>query len=288
MDMNFKETVTAFTPLQIVGTINAYHAIMAKKVGFKAIYLSGAGVANSSIGVPDLGITNLQDILTDVVRITDACDLPLLVDIDTGFGGAYNIARTIKSLIKFGAAACHIEDQISNKRCGHRPNKVLVSSSEMEDRIKSAVDARFNHDFVVMARTDAIASEGIEKAIQRMLNYVKVGADMIFAEAVTDLNTFKLIKQYIKVPVLANITEFGVTPLFTLDELKQVGIDIALYPLSAFRSMNAAALNVYHSIFSDGTQKNVIHTMQTRSELYNFLDYISYEKKLDLLFTKKE
>ena len=288
MKSNLKDLVLNYKPLQVVGAINAYHAKMAEQVGFKALYLSGAGVANASLGVPDLGITNLQDVLTDVIRITDACDLPLLVDIDTGFGGVFNIARTIKSLIKFSAAGCHIEDQIANKRCGHRPNKIIVSSAEMQDRVKSAVDARTDDNFVIMARTDAISVEGIDKAIERMLDYIKVGADMIFAESPTDLKTYKLIKQHIKVPVLANMTEFGVTPLFTVEELKQVNIDICLYPLSAFRAMNAAALNVYKTILHDGSQKNSVSTMQTRDELYKYLDYMSYENKLDVLFTSKE
>ena len=283
----FRDAVTNNKPLQVVGAINAYHAILAKHSGHQAIYLSGGGVAAGSLGVPDLGISTLEDVLTDVRRITDVCDLPLLVDIDTGFGGAFNIARTIKSIIKAGAGACHIEDQVLAKRCGHRPNKAIVSKIEMIDRIKAAVDAKTDSSFVVMARTDSIANEGIELAIERMLGYIEAGADMIFAEAVTDLATFKKIKQYIHVPILANITEFGVTPLFSLEELQSVGVDIALYPLSAFRAMNQAALNVFEAIKNDGSQKNVINLMQTRVELYKHLDYYAFEKKLDDLFSKE-
>ena len=285
---NFRNAVTNNKPLQLVGAINAYHALLAKHTGYQAIYLSGGGVAAGSLGIPDLGISTLEDVLTDVRRITDVCDLPLLVDIDTGFGGAFNIARTIKALIKFGAGACHIEDQVAAKRCGHRPNKALVSSSEMTDRIKAAVDAKTDSNFVLMARTDAIASEGVDAALARMTAYVESGADMIFAEAVTDLNTYKTIKQNIKVPVLANITEFGVTPLFSVDELNSVGIDIILYPLSAFRAMNSAALQVYQAIKNDGSQKNVLNLMQSRVDLYTYLDYYAYENKLDQLFSDKE
>lgn len=283
----FRDAVKNNHPLQIVGTINAYHALLAKHTGYQAIYLSGGGVAAGSLGVPDLGISTLDDVLTDVRRITDVCDLPLLVDIDTGFGSsAFNIARTIKSLIKFGAAACHIEDQVGAKRCGHRPNKELVSTEEMIDRIKAATEARTDDTFVIMARTDAIASEGIDKAIQRMKSYITAGADMIFAEAVTSLEMYEMIKGHIQVPILANITEFGVTPLFTVTELAKVGVDMVLYPLSAFRAMNQAALKVYEAIKHDGTQKFVVDLMQSRADLYQHLDYYSYEEKLDKLFKK--
>jgi len=279
----FVDAVATNKPLQIVGTINAYHAILAKATGYKAIYLSGGGVAAGSLGLPDIAISTMEDVLTDVRRITDVCDTPLLVDIDTGFGSYYNIARTIKSLIKFGAAACHIEDQVSAKRCGHRPNKAIVSTQEMVDRIKAATDAKTDADFVIMARTDAIANECLDAAIERMQHYVAAGASMIFAEAVTNLDTYKKIKQIIKVPILANITEFGLTPLFTKQQLAEVGVDLILYPLSAFRSMNAAALKVYQAILNDGTQQNVINLMQNREDLYSFLDYYTYEQKLDLL-----
>lgn len=280
----FRNAVASNHPLQVVGAINAYHALMAKHTGYEAIYLSGGGVAAGSLGLPDLGISTLDDVLTDVRRITDACDLPLLVDIDTGFGSAFNIARTIKAMIKFGAGACHIEDQVQAKRCGHRPNKSIVSSPEMVDRIKAAVDAKTDSSFVLMARTDAIASENLDMAIERMINYVNAGADMIFAEAVTDLNSYQKIKQHISVPILANITEFGVTPLFSVEELARVGVDIVLYPLSAFRAMNAAALKVYQTIKQDGSQKNVIDSMQSRVDLYTHLNYYSFEEKLDQLF----
>ena len=271
-------------PLQCVGTINALHALMAGRVGFRSLYLSGGGVAGS-LGLPDLGITNLHDILTDLERITNACDLPVLVDVDTGFGpSAFNIARTVQSAIKFGAGALHLEDQVGAKRCGHRPGKALVTRDEMVDRIKAAVDARTDPDFVILARTDAIAVEGLQAAIDRACACVEAGADGVFPEAVTELSVYKKFVDAIKAPVLANITEFGSTPLFTIDELSSVGIAIALYPLSAFRAINKAALNVYEHIRNDGTQRNVIETMQTRLELYDYLDYHAYEQKLDQLF----
>ena len=283
----FREAVAQETPLQVIGTINAYHARMAKRVGYRAIYLSGGGVAAGSLGLPDLGISNLDDVLIDIRRITDVCDLPLLVDVDTGFGAsAFNVARTTRSLIKFGAAAMHIEDQVGAKRCGHRPGKELVSKQEMCDRIKAAADARTDPAFVIMARTDGLASEGLDLAIERTRDYVAAGADMIFPEAVSDLPTYAKFVQATKVPVLANITEFGKTPLFTVDELRSVGAAIVLYPLSAFRAMNQAAANVYKAIRKDGTQKGVVGAMQTRDELYDYLNYHSYEKKLDELFSR--
>jgi len=282
----FRAAVTAEHPLQIVGAVNALHARMAQRVGYLALYLSGGGVAASSLGVPDLGITTLDDVLTDVRRITDVTTLPLLVDIDTGFGGAFNIARTIRSLIKAGAAGCHIEDQVAAKRCGHRPNKQIVPIAEMVDRIKAAVDARTDHSFVIMARTDALANEGLNAALDRAAACVEAGADMIFPEAVTELAQYTAFAERTRVPILANITEFGSTPLFTLDELRSANVSLALYPLSAFRAMNAAALNVYQHIRSDGTQKNVLPTMQTREELYELLNYHAYERKLDELFAK--
>jgi methylisocitrate lyase len=275
-------------PLQVIGTVNAYHALMAKRIGYKAIYLSGGGVAASSLGLPDLGISTLDDVLTDVRRITDVCDLPLLVDCDTGFGGAFNIARTIKSLIKFGAAACHIEDQVTAKRCGHRPGKAVVAKEEMMDRIKAAVDARLDEHFVIMARTDALSAEGLDGAIGRAVAYVEAGADMIFPEAVSELSIYKKFVEAVRVPVLANITEFGVTPLFTVQELDSVGVSLVLYPLSAFRAMNKAALEVYRVVRRDGSQKQAINLMQTREELYDFLGYHSFERKLDELFSKGE
>jgi methylisocitrate lyase len=275
-------------PLQVIGTINAYHALMAERTGYKAIYLSGGGVSAGSLGLPDLGILTLEDALTDVRRITDICDLPLLVDVDTGFGAAFNIARTIKSLIKFGAAGCHIEDQVAAKRCGHRPGKAVVPKAEMVDRLKAAVDARTDDRFVIMARTDALAMEGLEAAIERVNAYVAAGADMIFPEAVTDLATYSKFAQAAGVPVLANITEFGFTPMFTTAELGQAGVSLVLYPLSAFRAMNKAALTVYQAIRQEGTQKRVIDLMQTREELYDFLGYYRYENKLDELFSKGE
>ncbi len=271
-------------PLQAVGAITAYTARMAAAVGFKALYLSGGGVAANSLGVPDLGVSTMDDVLTDIRRITDACDLPLLVDADTGWGGAFNIARTVKSFIKFGAAGLHIEDQVQAKRCGHRPGKEIVSRQEMVDRVKTAVDARTDPGFVIMARTDALAVEGIEAALERAVACVEAGADMIFPEAMTDLAMYRRFKEAVRVPILANITEFGQTPLFTRDELGSVGVDIVLYCCSAYRAMNAAALGVYEAIRRDGTQKNVVARMQTRADLYKYLDYHAYEAKLDELF----
>ena len=283
----FRAAVAAEKPLQIAGTINAYHARLAERVGYKAIYLSGGGVAAGSLGLPDLGISNLDDVLVDIRRITDVCDLPLLVDVDTGFGSsAFNIARTVKSLIKFGAAAMHIEDQVGAKRCGHRPNKELVTQQEMVDRIKASVDARSDPGFVVMARTDALAVEGFQAAIDRACACVEAGADMIFPEAMTELGMYKKFADAVKVPILANITEFGSTPLFTTAELSSADVAMALYPLSAFRAMNAAALKVFQAIRNDGTQKNVLDTMQTRNELYDYLNYHEYEQKLDQLFAQ--
>ena len=284
----FKKAIEAERPLQVIGAINAYHAKLAEKTGYKAIYLSGGGVAAGSLGVPDLGISTLEDVLIDIRRITDSSSLPLLVDVDTGFGGAFNIARTIRSVEKSGAAAVHIEDQIQAKRCGHRPNKLIVSQNEMVDRIKSAVDAKNDENFVIMARTDALAVEGLQSAIDRACACVEAGADMIFPEAINDLDTYKKFTKAVDVPVLANITEFGATPLFSLDELNSVGIAIALYPLSAFRAMNKAALNIYKGLREEGTQKNLVEQMQTREELYEFLDYHEYEKKLDQLFKKEK
>ena len=281
----FRAALAAEKPLQVPGAICAYHAILAEKSGYLAIYLSGGGVAAGSLGVPDLGISSLDDVLTDVRRITDASSLPLLVDVDTGFGAsAFNIARTVKSLIKFGAAAMHIEDQVGAKRCGHRPNKELVSKAEMVDRIKAAVDARTDPDFVVMARTDALAVEGLPAAIDRARACVEAGADMIFPEAITDLAMYRQFAEAVGVPVLANITEFGATPLYTLDELRSANVAIALYPLSAFRAMNKAALEVYRTLRREGTQKSVLDTMQSRAELYEFLGYHAFEQKLDALF----
>jgi methylisocitrate lyase len=284
----FRRAIASEKPLQVVGAINAQHALLAGIAGFRSIYLSGGGVAAGSLGVPDLGITELEDVLTDVRRITDVCSLPLLVDADTGFGPtAFSIARTTKALIKFGAAAMHIEDQVGAKRCGHRPNKELVSGQEMADRIKAAVDARSDPSFVIMARTDALASEGIEKSIGRARAYVDAGADMIFVEAATELSTFEAFVQATGVPILANITEFGTTPLFTTKELASAGVSIALYPLSAFRAMNKAALNVFTAIRCDGTQASVVETMQTRKELYAVIRYHQFEEKLDRLFAEK-
>ena len=285
----FRAAVAAETPLQVIGAINAYHARLAQRTGFKAIYLSGGGVAAGSLGLPDLGISNLDDVLTDIRRITDVCDLPLLVDVDTGFGSsAFNVARTVKSLIKFGAGAMHIEDQVGAKRCGHRPNKELVTQQEMADRIKAAVDARSDPDFVIMARTDALAVEGLQAAIDRACACVEAGADMIFPEAMTELSMYKQFAAAVKAPILANITEFGATPLFTVDELASANVSIVLYPLSAFRAMNAAALNVYQHVRKDGTQKNVVDTMQSRADLYDYLGYHAYEQKLDELFAKQK
>lgn len=284
----FRQALAAERPLQVIGAICAYHALLARRTGYKALYLSGGGVAAGSLGMPDLGISNLDDVLIDVRRITDVCDLPLLVDCDTGFGAsAFNVGRTVRSLIKAGAAATHIEDQVGAKRCGHRPGKELVSAEEMCDRLKAAADARTDEAFVLMARTDAVAGEGIDAALARAVKYVEAGADMIFAEAVTELAQYRRFVDTVKVPVLANITEFGQTPLFTLDELRSAGIAVALYPLSAFRAMNKAALAVYEAVRRDGTQKAVLDTMQTRDQLYDFLDYHAYERKLDELFAKR-
>lgn len=283
---HFRHALKQENPLQIIGAINAYHAMLATQSGFKAIYLSGGGVAAGSLGLPDLGITSLEDVLIDVRRITDVVETPLLVDIDTGFGGAFNIARSIKSIAKAGAAAVHIEDQISAKRCGHRPNKAIVSQVEMVDRIKAAVDAKPYDDFVIMARTDALAVEGLSAAIDRACACVEAGADMIFPEAMTELSMYQQFADAVKVPVLANITEFGSTPLFTTDELASAGVSMALYPLSAFRAMNQAALKVYQAVKKDGTQQNVIDSMQNRMDLYDCLGYHAYEQKLDELFQK--
>lgn len=282
----FRAAVEEEKPLQVAGAINAYTARMAEATGFRALYLSGGGVAANSLGVPDLGISTMEDVLTDVRRITDATSLPLLVDIDTGWGGAFNIARTIKSMTKAGAAAVHIEDQVSAKRCGHRPGKELVAAGEMADRIKAAVDARTDEQFVIMARTDALANEGLAAAIERARAYVAAGADMIFAEAVTELGQYAEFRKAAGVPVLANITEFGQTPLWTRQELAAAGVDMILYCCAAYRAMNAAALQVYEAIRREGTQKSVVGMMQTREELYRYLDYHAYEKKLDELFAK--
>lgn len=280
----FRAVIAAEKPLQIIGAINAYHAMLATQSGFKAIYLSGSGVAAGSLGLPDLGISTLEDVLVDVRRITDAVDTPLLVDIDTGFGGAFNIARSVKSVIKAGAGAVHIEDQVQAKRCGHRPNKAIVSQAEMVDRIKAAVDAKTDPNFVIMARTDALAVEGLQSAINRACACVEAGADMIFPEAMTELSMYKQFAAAVKVPVLANITEFGSTPLFTVQELASADVSMVLYPLSAFRAMNQAALKVYQAVRNDGTQKNVLSLMQTRAELYEHLGYHAFEQKLDELF----
>jgi methylisocitrate lyase len=280
----FREAMTSEKPLQIPGTINAYTALMAESVGYKAIYLSGGGVANASYGLPDLGMTSLNDVLEDVRRITAATNVPLLVDIDTGWGGAFNIARSIKDMTAAGAAAVHIEDQVAQKRCGHRPNKSIVSVAEMVDRIKAAVDAKTDLDFVVMARTDALAVDGMNAVVDRAGAFAEAGADAIFAEAMTEISMYAPIVEAAGVPVLANLTEFGETPLYTADELAAVDIAMALYPLSAFRAMNKAALNVYKAIRSEGTQRSVVDTMQTRMELYDFLGYHEYEQKLDRLF----
>jgi methylisocitrate lyase len=284
----FRDALSQEKPLQVVGAICAYHARLAQRAGYRAIYLSGGGVAAGSLGLPDLGISNLDDVLIDIRRITDVCDLPLLVDVDTGFGAsAFNVARTTRSLVKAGAAAMHIEDQAGAKRCGHRPNKEIVPADEMVDRIKAAVDARTDAQFGIMARTDALASEGLESAISRASKYVEAGADLIFPEAITSIEMYRKFADAAKVPVLANITEFGSTPLFTLEELRSAGVAIALYPLSAFRAMNKAALKVYETLRREGTQRSMIPEMQTREELYEFLDYHSYEQKLDELFSRK-
>ncbi len=281
-----RSAVAAERPLQVVGAINAYAARMAAACGFKALYLSGGGVAANSLGIPDLGISSMDDVLIDVRRITDACELPLLVDADTGWGGAFNIARTVRSFIKFGAAGLHIEDQVQAKRCGHRPGKEIVSRQEMVDRVKAAVDARTDPSFVIMARTDALAVEGMERTIERAVACVEAGADMIFPEAMTELAMYRRFKDAVKVPILANITEFGHTPLYTRDELGSVGVDIVLHCCSAYRAMNAAALGVYEAIRRDGTQKHVLDRMQTRADLYRYLDYHAYETRLDRLFAE--
>lgn len=283
----FRQALIDESPLQIPGTINANHALLAKRAGYRAIYLSGGGVAAGSLGLPDLGISNLDDVLTDIRRITDVCDTPLLVDVDTGFGAsAFNVARTTRSLIKFGAAAMHIEDQVGAKRCGHRPNKEIVTKGEMVDRIRAAVDARTDENFVIMARTDALAVEGLDSAIERALACVEAGADAIFPEAMTDMDMYRKFVDAVKVPVLANLTEFGATPYYTLDELRNAGVAMALYPLSAFRAMNKAAENVFQAIRREGTQKNVVDTMQTRAELYDRIGYHDFEQKLDALFAQ--
>lgn len=283
----FRDAVSAEKPLQCVGATTAYHARMAEASGFKSLYLSGGGVAAGSCGIPDLGITTMEDVLIDLRRITDITELPVLVDIDTGWGGAFNITRTVRSMIKAGAAAIHIEDQVQQKRCGHRPNKAIVSQAEMVDRIKAAVDARTDPEFVVMARTDALAVEGLQSAIDRAAACVEAGADMIFPEAITDLQMYQQFVEAVKVPVLANMTEFGETPLFTTTELADVGVSIALYPLSAFRAANAAALKVYRELHEKGTQKGVLELMQSRADLYDFLAYHQFEEKLDTLFSKQ-
>jgi len=279
-----KQAISENSPLQIVGTVNAYSSLLAEKKGHKAIYLSGGGVAASSMGLPDLGITTLQDVLIDVERITRVCELPLLVDADTGWGGAFNISRMVKSMITSGAAGIHVEDQVEQKRCGHRPNKELVTSEEMQNRIKAAADAKTDSDFMIMARTDAIASEGIDSALGRAASYVEAGANAIFAEAVSEIEDYKKFSNNLNVPILANITEFGKTPLFSKEELKDAGVDMILYPLSAFRAMSKAAEGIYSEILEKGTQQDLIDRMQTRDELYEVLDYHTFEKKLDELF----
>ncbi len=284
----FRQALSKEKPLQIAGAINANHALLAQRAGFQAIYLSGGGVAAGSLGLPDLGISTLDDVLTDIRRITDVCPLPLLVDVDSGFGAsAFNVARTVRSVSKAGAAALHIEDQVGAKRCGHRPNKAIVSTEEMMDRIKAAVDARSDPDFVIMARTDALAVEGLEAAIERAQAYVAAGADMLFPEAITELGMYRRFAEATQVPILANITEFGATPLFTTDELRSARVDMALYPLSAFRAMNRAAERVYRALREEGTQKSVIDTMQTRNELYESINYYLFEEKLDALFARQ-
>jgi methylisocitrate lyase len=286
--LKFKQAIANNKPLQVVGTVNAYCAMMAEKTGHQALYLSGAGVANASYGMPDLGMTSLDNVLEDIRRITSATDLPLLVDADTGWGGAFNIARTVKEMTKAGAAGFHIEDQVAQKRCGHRPNKEIVSKDEMVDRIKAAVDAKTDSDFYIMARTDAFQKEGLNAAIDRAAACVEAGADAIFAEAVHDLADYQAFAKALNVPILANITEFGQTPLYTTEQLSEVGVEIVLYPLSAFRAMNKAALNVYSSILSEGSQQSQLDNMQTRAKLYEFLDYHSYENTLDNLFSAKK
>jgi len=284
----FRKAVAAESPLQVVGTMTAYTARMAQATGYRAIYLSGGGVAANSLGMPDLGISTLDDVITDAQRITEACSLPLLVDIDTGWGGAFNIARTIRHMIRADVAAVHMEDQVSSKRCGHRPGKEIVSKEEMVDRIKAAVDARTDSDFVIMARTDALAVEGLNAAIDRACAYVAAGADMIFPEAITELSMYKQFRTAVKVPILANLTEFGSTPFFTLDQLREASVDIALYCCGAYRAMNAAALNFYKTLRAEGTQKSVVPSMQSRMELYEYLGYLGYEQKLDELFAKNK
>lgn len=280
----FRAAINEESPLQVMGAITAYAGLMAKRTGYKALYLSGGGVAANSLGIPDLGITTMEDVLTDARRIVDATRLPLLVDVDTGWGGAFNIARTIRSFVNIGVAAVHIEDQVGQKRCGHRPGKEVVPAGEMVDRVKSAVDARTDDSFVIMARTDAAASEGIDAAIERAVAYVEAGADMIFPEAMRTLDDYRRFKDAVHVPILANLTEFGSTPFFTTGELRDAGVDIALYCCGAYRAMNKAALHFYETVRREGTQKNIIDTLQTRAELYDFLDYHSYEEKLDALF----
>lgn len=282
----FREAIRTESPLQVAGTITAYAARMAERTGFKAVYLSGGGVAANSLGMPDLGISTMEDVLTDARRITAVCSLPLMVDIDTGWGSAFNIARTIKTFIQAEVAAVHMEDQVGAKRCGHRPGKEVVSTAEMVDRIKAAVDAKTDARFVIMARTDALASEGLNAAIDRACAYVEAGADMIFPEAITELAQYKKVKEAVRVPILANLTEFGSTPLFTLDELRSANVDIALYCCGAYRAMNAAALNFYQVLRREGTQKNAVPTMQTRADLYDYLGYHEYENKLDALFSQ--
>ena len=284
----FRQAVAESQPLQVVGAITAYAAKMAEQTGFKAVYLSGGGVAANSLGIPDLGISTMEDVLIDARRITDAVQVPLLVDIDTGWGGAFNIARTVRSFIKAGVAAVHLEDQVGQKRCGHRPGKEVVPADEMVDRVKAAVDARTDDDFVIMARTDAAAVEGIDAAIERAVAYVEAGADMIFPEAMKTLDDYRRFKAAVKVPILANLTEFGSTPLFTVDELRTANVDIALYCCGAYRAMNAAALNFYQTLMRDGTQKAAVETMQTRADLYQYLGYHAYEDKLDALFAAKK
>ena len=281
----FRNALAIETPLQVIGTINAYSALMAERVGFRSIYLSGGGVANASYGLPDIGMTTLNDVLEDVRRITSTTELPLLVDADTGWGNAFMIGKTIRQMIRAGAAGVHIEDQVQAKRCGHRPNKEIVSAAEMVDRMKAAADAKTDPNFVLIARTDAAAVEGLEDTIERACRYVEAGADMIFAEALTELNQYQKFADAVDVPILANITEFGKTPLYTVEELRDVGVSLVLYPLSAFRAMSAAALNVYETLRREGTQKDVVHIMQTRAELYELLDYHEYERKLDQLLS---
>lgn len=284
----FRQAVAESQPLQVVGAITAYAAKMAEQTGFKAVYLSGGGVAANSLGIPDLGISTMDDVLIDARRITDAVQIPLMVDIDTGWGGAFNIARTVRSFIKAGVAAVHLEDQVGQKRCGHRPGKEVVPTDEMVDRVKAAVDARTDDDFVIMARTDAAAAEGIDAAIERAVAYVEAGADMIFPEAMKTLDDYRRFKAAVKVPILANLTEFGSTPLFTVDELRTANVDIALYCCGAYRAMNAAALNFYQTVLRDGTQKAAVETMQSRADLYQYLGYHAYEDKLDALFAAQK